>query len=204
MEPVTKVSGKTIPFPFDDVDTDQIIPAEFLKTTKKDGLGIHLFGNWRYDGTGRQVEDFVLNRPAYRGASILVAGANFGIGSSREHAVWALLDYGIKAVLATSFGDIFYENAARNGLVLAQLDPASLEHLRNLSQGAELIATLDLEAMRVLFAGTSVPFSMKEGVRRRLMSGLDEISYTLEFYKKKIEEYERLIPQYRKLKVATS
>lgn len=203
MQPITKLSGKTIPFPYDDIDTDQIIPAEFLKTTKKEGLGAHLFRNWRYDGSGRPIEDFVLNLPAYKDSSILVAGANFGIGSSREHAVWALMDYGIRGVLASSFGDIFYENAARNGLVLAQVDQTLLAHLRRLSEGGGLLVTLDLETLRVEFADREAPFSMKEGVRRRLIKGLDEIGYTLEFYRKKIEEYEKRVPQYFKLRSST-
>jgi len=132
MEPIRTIRSRTVVLPFDDIDTDQIIPARFLTTTTKDGLGQHLFSNWRYDDDGSPRADFALNRPEAAGATILVAGRNFGCGSSREHAPWALVDYGFRAVVSSEFADIFRNNALKNGLVPVTVDAEThrwlLEH----------------------------------------------------------------------------
>src|SRR3954452_23652362 len=124
MEPIRVFSSPTVVLPSENVDTDQIIPARFLKVTSKIGIGKHLFADWRYDGAGNPKPDFILNRPEAAGASVLVAGDNFGCGSSREHAPWALYDHGFRAVVSTSFADIFRNNSLKNGLLPIAIDPA--------------------------------------------------------------------------------
>ncbi|MCS7129454.1 MAG: 3-isopropylmalate dehydratase small subunit, partial [Candidatus Caldarchaeum sp.] len=133
-EAVVRVVGKAAPLEADDVDTDQIIPAEFLKVIERKGLGRYLFYRWRYDDRGGLKGDFVLDRPEFRDAKILVAGRNFGIGSSRENAVWALTDFGIRCVIASSFGDIFYVNASKNSLVCVKLPEDKVSQLRNMAK----------------------------------------------------------------------
>lgn len=187
---VSKVEGLALPFPYDNVDTDQIIPAEFLKITKREGLGRYLFYNWRYLRDGTPNPGFVLNQERYRGAKILVAGRNFGIGSSREHAVWAIIDYGFGAVIASSFGDIFYENAAKNGLVCAVLSEGELEKLRTAALREPLVVTVDVEKLLVCYGEVEVGFTMDKATRNRLLTGLDDVGYTLKFYSEKIAEYE--------------
>jgi 3-isopropylmalate/(R)-2-methylmalate dehydratase small subunit len=178
MEPIKQIRSKTLVLPFDDIDTDQIIPARFLTTTSRAGLGKHLFNDWRYQADGSDRPDFVLNRAESRGASVLVGGHNFGCGSSREHAPWALLDYGFRAVVSTEFADIFGNNALKNGLVPVVVDPDShrwlLEH-----PGAEV--TVDLEATTItLPAGKQVKFPVDKFARYCLLNGVDQLGFLLD------------------------
>ncbi|MGH9416591.1 MAG: 3-isopropylmalate dehydratase small subunit [Terriglobales bacterium] len=169
MNPFRTLTSTVAPLDRAAVDTDQIIPKQFLKTTSRTGLGAGLFFDWR-----RQ-PDFVLNQPQYRGAQILAAGREFGCGSSREHAVWALLDYGFRCVIAPSFGDIFYNNCSKNGLLALRLDAPELlaEH------PAPLTAAVNLEGQQVDFAGRSTRFEIDPFRKRCLLEGLDEIALTL-------------------------
>lgn len=187
---VSRVEGLALPFPYDNVDTDQIIPAEFLKITKREGLGRYLFYNWRYLKDGSPNPGFVLNDKRYSGAKILVAGRNFGIGSSREHAVWAIMDYGFGAVIASSFGDIFYENAAKNGLVCVVLSEVELDRLRAAALREPLFVRVDVEKLLVCYGEATVGFTMDKATQNRLLTGLDDVGYTLKFYSEKIAEYE--------------
>jgi 3-isopropylmalate/(R)-2-methylmalate dehydratase small subunit len=177
MDPIKTIRSTTVVLPRENVDTDQIIPARFLKVTDKKGLGKALFTDWRYDAAGVPRPDFVLNRPEAQGCQILVAGDNFGCGSSREHAPWALVDYGIRAVISTRIADIFRSNALKNGLVPVVLDPAS--HARLLAApGAEV--TVDLEARTVsLPGGGTASFPIDAFSRYCLMNGVDELGYLL-------------------------
>lgn len=178
MEPISQIHSKTVVLPFDDIDTDQIIPARYLTTTSKAGLGKHLFNDWRYlpDGTDRP--DFVLNEPQNRGASVLVGGHNFGCGSSREHAPWALVDFGFRAVVSTEFADIFKNNALKNGLVPVTVDAEShrwlLEH-----PGAEV--TVDLDSSTITLPdGKRVEFPIDSFARYCLMNGVDQLGFLLD------------------------
>ncbi len=178
MEPVRAVSGKALPLDRSDVDTDQIIPSDWLKRVERTGFGAGLFAEWR-DG-----RDFVLNRDEYAGANILVAGPNFGIGSSREHAVWALVDYGFKAVVSARFGDIFRNNSTRSGLVPAQVAPEVARTLLDaIEKDPDLEVTVDVERKLVEAPaiGLSAPFTLDDDAQERLVSGLDDIGVTLQF-----------------------
>ena len=161
----------------DDVDTDQIIPARYLKGTRRDGLGQHLFADWRRDAAGRPRPGFVLNRPEARGAEVLVAGRNFGCGSSREHAVWALRDHGFRAVVAQSFADIFRSNALKNALVPVQVGSDAIARLAG-SGGGEV--TIDLVSLRIALPdGTSSAFPVEPFSRHCLIEGVDELAYLI-------------------------
>jgi 3-isopropylmalate/(R)-2-methylmalate dehydratase small subunit len=164
-----------------DVDTDQIVPKQFLKRIERTGYGDFLFFDWRYDENGVERPGFELNRPEFSGARILLTGRNFGCGSSREHAAWALRDYGIDAVIAPSFGDIFRSNAAKNGLVAVTLPEDEVKRLMegvDLDRGSEL--TVDLERRVVVTPeGREIPFEFDEATRHRLLEGLDDIGLTL-------------------------
>jgi 3-isopropylmalate/(R)-2-methylmalate dehydratase small subunit len=165
-----------------DVDTDQIIPKQFLKRIERTGYGEFLFQDWRFDPEGNERPEFELNRPEFRNASILLAGRNFGCGSSREHAAWALQDYGFDAVIAPSFGDIFRTNAGKNGLLAITLPDDEVERLMesvDLDTGSEM--TVDLER-RIIVApeGREVPFAFEDATRERILNGLDDIALTLE------------------------
>jgi 3-isopropylmalate/(R)-2-methylmalate dehydratase small subunit len=174
------------------IDTDCIIPKQFLKTIKRTGLGKSLFYELRYDEQGRDKPDFVLNKPAYRGAQILVAGENFGCGSSREHAPWALLDFGIRCVISTSFADIFYNNCFQNGILPIKVSPQDLEKLMDdANRGANATLTVDLEAQEIRGPdGGVVKFEMDPFRKRCLLEGLDNIGLTLES-EKAIAAYEK-------------
>jgi 3-isopropylmalate/(R)-2-methylmalate dehydratase small subunit len=165
-----------------DVDTDQIVPKQFLKRIERTGYGDFLFFDWRYDEDGDPRPGFELNRPEFSGARVLVAGRNFGCGSSREHAAWALLDYGIDVVIAPSFGDIFRTNAGKNGLLAVQLPEAEVKRIMesvDLDTGSEM--TVDLERRVVVTPdGREVPFTIDESTRHRLLHGLDDIGLTLQ------------------------
>jgi 3-isopropylmalate/(R)-2-methylmalate dehydratase small subunit len=181
MEPFRPFSSKLIPLLADNVDTDQIIPARFLKTTDKTGLGDSLFCDWRYNADGSPRPEFVLNRPEMHGRRILLAGDNFGSGSSREHAPWALVGYGIRAVLSTSFADIFRNNALMNGLLPIEL-PAEAHAKLAAAAGAdpEVEMAVDLEAGEVrLPDGSTVGFEVDEFSRRMLLEGTDELGFLL-------------------------
>ncbi len=197
---ITVIEGKVAPLPIENIDTDQIIPAQFLKITKREGLGKYLFYRWRYDEQGRPKEGFILDDPKYSGSSILVTGRNFGIGSSREHAVWALIDYGIKAVIAPSFGDIFYENAARNGLVCVKVREEIAKEIIEEALKREVYARIDLENKTLSYLGKNVGFEIEEGVRKRLMLGLDDIGLTLELYEGAIKRYEEKMESYIRIR----
>jgi 3-isopropylmalate/(R)-2-methylmalate dehydratase small subunit len=187
LEPLKRVHSRTLVIPSSNIDTDQIIPARFLTTTTKDGLGRQLFADWRYRSDGSPNPDFVLNRPEARGAQVLVAGRNFGCGSSREHAPWALLDYGFRAVISVEIADIFRGNSLKNGLLPIVVDGATAEWLLN-NPGAEI--DIDLEAASLtLPTGVSVSFPMEEFARHCLLNGIDELGY-LRSRTADIERYE--------------
>jgi len=178
MEAIQRIESKTVVMPNEDIDTDQIIPARFLTTTTKVGLGKQLFTDWRYGPDGAAKADFVLNTPAAEGASILVAGRNFGCGSSREHAPWALLDYGIRAVISTEIADIFRSNSLKNGLIPVIVDSEThrwlIEH-----PGAEVSVDIDTRNL-TLPDGRKVPFPIDGFSRYCLMHGLDQLGFLLE------------------------
>ncbi|MEW6510130.1 MAG: 3-isopropylmalate dehydratase small subunit [Bacteroidota bacterium] len=176
-----KFSSRTLLLPMNDIDTDQIIPARFLKVTDKSGLGDHLFADWRYDAHGSPRPDFVLNAPGARGAAILVAGENFGCGSSREHAPWALTAFGFRAVISTSFADIFSGNALKNGLLPVTLNT---EEHRGLSEAVianpDMELTIDLAEQKVsLPSGRSYRFPIDGFAKTCLLEGVDELGYLL-------------------------
>jgi 3-isopropylmalate/(R)-2-methylmalate dehydratase small subunit len=178
MEPINQFRSKTVVLPFDDIDTDQIIPARYLTTTTKTGLGKHLFNDWRYLSDGSDRPDFVLNQPASRGASVLVGGHNFGCGSSREHAPWALVDFGFRAVVSTEFADIFRNNALKNGLVPVIVDADSHRWLVA-HPGADV--TVDLESTTIsLPNGKRVEFPIDKFARYCLMNGIDQLGFLLD------------------------
>jgi 3-isopropylmalate/(R)-2-methylmalate dehydratase small subunit len=175
MQAVKRITSKTVVIASSDIDTDQIIPARFLTTTTKEGLGKQLFADWRYQSDGTPKGEFVLNRPEARGAEILVAGRNFGCGSSREHAPWALLDYGFRAVVSTEIADIFRGNSLMNGLLPIVVDEQTSQWLLR-HPGAQV--DIDLESMRLsLPTGTSVAFPIEPFARHCLLNGLDELGY---------------------------
>ena len=175
MQPLRRIRSRTVVIASSDIDTDQIIPARFLTTTTKEGLGRQLFADWRYQEDGAPKREFVLNRPEARGAQILVAGRNFGCGSSREHAPWALLDYGFRAVLSTEIADIFRGNALKNGFLPIVVDEPTSQWLLQ-HAGAEL--DIDLEAMRLtLPTGAAIAFAIEPFARHCLLNGLDEFGY---------------------------
>jgi len=181
VEPLRAFTSAVVPLLADDVDTDQIIPARFLKTTDKTGLGDNLFADWRYDADGVPRPDFVLNRPGMAGRRVLLAGDNFGAGSSREHAPWALTAFGFRAVLATSFADIFRANALKNGLLPVQLDPVAHARVAALVQAdPDAEVTVDLQAGAVTLPdGTAARFEIDPFSRSMLLEGTDELGYLL-------------------------
>ena len=182
MDKFTKLEGVAAPLPLINVDTDMIIPKQFLKTIKRSGLGVNLFDEMRYDADGNELPDFVLNKPAYREAKILVAGDNFGCGSSREHAPWALADFGIRCVISTSFADIFYNNCFKNGILPIIVSPEELEKLMDdAERGSNAVLTVDLESQEITGPdGGSIKFELDAFKRHCLLNGLDDISLTLE------------------------
>ena len=182
MQKFTTLRGIAAPLPMINVDTDMIIPKQFLKTIKRTGLGKNLFDEMRYDMDGKEKPDFVLNQPAYRKAQILVAGENFGCGSSREHAPWALLDFGIRCVIAPSFADIFYNNCFKNGILPIKLPQADVDLLMDdAKRGANAIVTIDLEKQEITGPdGGMVHFEIDRFRKHCLLNGLDDIGLTLE------------------------
>ncbi len=182
MEKFTSLTGVGAPLPAINVDTDKIIPARFLKTIKRTGLGQHLFNDWRFEEDGSEKQEFVLNKRPYRGASILVAGENFGCGSSREHAPWALLDFGIRCVIAPGFADIFFNNCFKNGVLPIVLPQDQIDELMaDAGQGANATFTIDLEAETITRPdGSTLPFEVDPFRKHCLLEGLDDIGLTLE------------------------
>jgi len=182
MEKFTKISGVAAPLPLVNIDTDMIIPKQFLKTIKRSGLGVNLFDEMRYDRQGNEIADFVLNKPAYRQAQILVAGDNFGCGSSREHAPWALADFGIKAIISTSFADIFYSNCFKNGMLPIVLPQEAVDVLmKDAEKGSNARIEVDLETQTVTSSdGQSFKFEVDAFKKHCLLNGLDDIGLTME------------------------
>ena len=182
MEKFTKLTGVAAPMPIKNVDTDMIIPKQFLKTIQRSGLGKNLFDEMRYNEDGSENPDFVLNKPQYRDATILVAGDNFGCGSSREHAPWAILDFGIRCVIAPSFADIFYNNCFKNGILPIRLPQADVSKLMDDAQrGANATLTVDLEAQTIEGPdGGSISFDIDPFRKHCLLNGLDDIGLTLQ------------------------
>jgi 3-isopropylmalate/(R)-2-methylmalate dehydratase small subunit len=182
MESFTRLTGVAAPLPLINVDTDMIIPKQFLKTIERSGLGKNLFDEMRYDPEGNEVAGFVLNRPAYRRAQILVTGENFGCGSSREHAPWALLDFGIRCVIAPSFADIFYNNCFKNGILPVVLPQEDVDKLMDdAERGANAVVTVDLERQEITGPdGGRIAFEVDPFRRHCLLNGLDDIGLTME------------------------
>jgi len=182
MEKFTKVTGVAAPMPLINIDTDMIIPKLFLKTIKRSGLGKNLFDEMRYDDNGAEVPDFVLNKPAYRNAQIIVAGDNFGCGSSREHAPWALLDFGIRVVISTSFADIFYSNCFKNGILPIILPQEDIDKLMDdAGRGANAVLNVDLESQTITGPdGGEVSFEVDAFKKHCLLNGLDDIGLTMQ------------------------
>ncbi|HBF31711.1 3-isopropylmalate dehydratase small subunit [Rhizobium sp.] len=182
MDKFTKLTGVAAPLPVVNIDTDMIIPKDYLKTIKRTGLGSGLFAEARYLDDGSVNPDFVLNKPAYQNAKILVAGDNFGCGSSREHAPWALLDFGIRCVISTSFADIFYNNCFKNGILPIVVSPEDLDKLMDDAQrGSNAVLTVDLETQEITGPdGGTISFELDAFRRHCMLNGLDDIGLTLE------------------------
>ncbi len=182
MDKFTKLTGIAAPLPLINVDTDMIIPKQFLKTIKRSGLGVNLFDEMRYDDQGNEIPDFVLNKPAYRNAEILVAGDNFGCGSSREHAPWALLDFGIRCVIAPSFADIFFNNCFKNGILPIVLPQEQVDLLMDdAERGANAVISVDLENQTITGPdGGEIHFEVDAFRKHCLLNGLDDIGLTME------------------------
>jgi len=191
MQKFDKLSGIAAPMDIMNIDTDMIIPKQFLKTIKRSGLGANLFFEMRFDNDGGEIGDFILNQPAYREANIIVAGDNFGCGSSREHAPWALLDYGIRCVISTSFADIFYNNCFKNGILPIKVTAEEREALMADARDAENpILSVDLQAQTISRPnGPVISFDIDPFRKQCLLDGLDDIGLTLE-KSDKIESYE--------------
>ena len=182
MDKFTTLSGVAAPMPLVNIDTDMIIPKQYLKTIQRAGLGKNLFAEMRYNNDGSEAEEFVLNQPAYRSAQILVAGDNFGCGSSREHAPWALADFGIRCVISTSFADIFYNNCFKNGILPIQVSQEDLEKLMDdAGRGANATLTVDLPSQEIKGPdGGTIKFDLDPFRKHCLLNGLDEIGLTMQ------------------------
>ena len=182
MEKFEKLSGVAAPMPLVNIDTDMIIPKVFLKTIKRSGLGVNLFDEMRYDREGNEISEFVLNKPQYRDAKILVAGDNFGCGSSREHAPWAIADFGIKCVISTSFADIFYNNCFKNGILPVILPQQQVDILMSEAEkGANALIEVDLESQNIVTSeGEVFTFEIDPFKKHCLINGLDDIGLTME------------------------
>ena len=191
MDKFETLTGVAAPMPLVNVDTDMIIPKQFLKTIKRSGLGANLFDEMRFDRQGNEVADFVLNQPAYRKSEILVGGENFGCGSSREHAPWAIKDFGIRCVIAPSFADIFYNNCFKNGILPIALPQETVDILmKDAEKGANARMTIDLEAQTVTTSdGEVISFEVDAFKKKCLMEGLDDIGLTME-HASKIDAFE--------------
>jgi 3-isopropylmalate/(R)-2-methylmalate dehydratase small subunit len=189
MKPFTNFESRMVPFPVNNIDTDQIIPARFLKTTSKQGLGDQLFNDWRYDANGRPLPDFILNQPRAQGAQVLVAGDNFGCGSSREHAPWALTQFGFRAVVSTSFADIFKQNSLKNSLLPIVVPPDVQAELLAANPSATVKVDLARQTLTTP-SGREVEFPVDEFSKHCLLNGVDELGY--------IQQNESAIAAYEK------
>ncbi|SMO75888.1 3-isopropylmalate dehydratase small subunit [Paracoccus laeviglucosivorans] len=198
MDKFNTLTGIAAPMPLVNIDTDMIIPKQFLKTIHRSGLGKNLFDEMRYDAQGNEVPDFILNQPAYRDSQIIVAGDNFGCGSSREHAPWALLDFGIRCVISTSFADIFFNNCFKNGILPIVMPAEIVEVLmEDARKGANARITVDLENQTVTTSdGQSFPFEVDAFRKHCLLNGLDDIGLTME-KSATIDSYEAQMAQSR-------
>ena len=198
MDKFTSLTGIAAPMPMINIDTDMIIPKQFLKTIKRSGLGVSLFDEMRYDRDGNEIPDFVLNQPQYRDAEILVAGDNFGCGSSREHAPWAIKDFGIRCVIAPSFADIFFNNCFKNGILPIVLPQEQVDVLmKDAEKGANARMEVDLEAQTITTSdGETFAFEVDAFRKHCLLNGLDDIGLTLE-KKAAIDSYESTAAQAR-------
>jgi 3-isopropylmalate/(R)-2-methylmalate dehydratase small subunit len=191
MAQFTKLTSRIVSLPVNDIDTDQIIPARFLKATDKKGMGDNLFADWRYNADGSPKAEFVLNRPESAGCQILLAGDNFGCGSSREHAPWALTGFGFRAVISTSFADIFRSNALKNGLVPIIVDEKTHQMLFDLAEEAPRAElTIDLASQTLSFMDRSTTFPIDPFNKACLLNGVDELGY-IQGFEKQIAEYEK-------------
>ena len=181
MQAFTKLDAKIAPLPLANIDTDQIIPKQFLKTVEREGLSKGLFYDFRFDEEGKVKPDFILNRPEYKGVGVLVAGDNFGCGSSREHAPWALMDFGISCVISSSFADIFYNNCFQNGLLPVVLAPDEVQALMDEAKGGNHMVTVDLESQSVTSpSGQKFTFQIDAQRKEKMLKGLDAIGETLQ------------------------
>ncbi|UFU00826.1 3-isopropylmalate dehydratase small subunit [Radiobacillus kanasensis] len=190
MEPIQKHQGLVYPINRSNIDTDQIIPKQFLKRIERQGFGQFLFFNWRFHDDGALREDFSMNQDKYQEASILIAGENFGCGSSREHAPWALQDYGFKVIIAPSYADIFYNNCMKNGILAIQLEEETVQMLINKAEADSYQLTVDLEEQKVFDSqGNAIPFDIPPYHKQMLLNGWDEIAVTLT-HESKIEAFE--------------
>ena len=188
MDKFTTLQGIAAPLPIVNIDTDMIIPKQFLKTIKRTGLGVSLFYEMRYDTEGKLIDDFVLNTKPYDNSKILVAGDNFGCGSSREHAPWSLKDFGIRCVISTSFADIFYNNCFQNGILPIVVNAEELDRLMS-AAGGQLEFNIDLPNQSIQVGNHSINFDIEDHRKERLLQGLDDIGITLG-YKEDISSYE--------------
>ena len=180
MQAFTRLDGRAVPLSLANIDTDQIIPKQFLKTVEREGLAKGLFYDFRFDGEGNEISDFVLNRPEYKGASVMIAGDNFGCGSSREHAPWALMDFGILCVISTSFADIFNNNCFNNGLLPVVLAPEQIAVLMDEAKGGNHMVSIDLEAQTVISpSGKIFGFQIDPVRKDKMLRGLDFIGETM-------------------------
>jgi 3-isopropylmalate dehydratase/3-isopropylmalate/(R)-2-methylmalate dehydratase small subunit len=197
MQPFTRLDARVAPLPLANIDTDQIIPKQFLKTVEREGLAKGLFYDLRFDGEGRAKPDFVLNRPEYKDAGVLVCGDNFGCGSSREHAPWALMDFGISCVISTSFADIFYNNCFQNGLLPVVLKADEVQALMEEAKGGNHLVGVDLEAQTVISpSGKTFRFEIDPVKKHKMLNGLDAIGETLQAAKSiDVFEMKRAIAQ---------
>ncbi len=199
MDKFTKLTGVAAPMPLVNIDTDMIIPKQFLKTIKRTGLGVNLFDEMRFDRDGTENPEFVLNKPAYREAQVLIAGDNFGCGSSREHAPWALLDFGIRCVISTSFADIFYNNCFKNGILPIVLPQDDVDKLMDdAERGANAVLTVDLESQTITGPdGGTISFDVDPFKKHCLLNGLDDIGLTIENAAGSIDAYEARVASER-------
>ena len=199
MESFVDIKSRLIPFDMTNVDTDQIIPKQFLKLIQKTGYGDFLFYDWRFDHAGNARKEFVLNEPKYNKRQVLLTRDNFGCGSSREHAVWALYDYGIRVVIASSFADIFYNNCFKKGLLPIHLNQDKIEYLFDLVKNNDPIVDISLANQRISMSGKTFDFDIDLSRKKMLLQGIDEIGYTLSF-DDQISNYEEAskIPDYNK------
>lgn len=188
MEPFKTVLSKATPLDMANVDTDQIIPKQFLKSVQRTGYGKYLFYNWRFDIDGKPRSDFVLNDPRFQQREILLARSNFGSGSSREHAAWAILDYGFKVIIASSFADIFYDNCFKNGILAVNLNESEVDYLFTGAYNQEFEINLALQTVSV--TGRVLSFVVDPSRKRKLLEGLDDIGITMKF-ESKIADYEK-------------